>query len=236
MVKTMVSALVTELMRSGTLPVHVLGSSLPMKLCRWLPMTIIFSILRSLLLTFLLLSSLLLPGPAGFANPLSPLERFDVFVVDQQSVCVPLLRLVSGSRVVFYCHFPDKFLSQGWSIDDQGKSIKSHVGLLRTIYRWPIDKLEESTTGELIRIVEMYYTADGKGNPTSSSPTLNSPRMYIGTPFHLWRRGIQRWSILVSTQLDTLLRRISRAKVDQTRVLMSFIRKSPSPMLKSVVY
>lgn len=131
----------------GTLQVHVLGSSLPMRLHPKLPMTIVFSILRSLLLTVLLLVSLLLPGPASPFNPLSPLKRFDVFVVDQQSVCVPLLRLVSGSRIVFYCHFPDKLLSSGWSIGENGKSVKAGGGLLRRIYRWPVDKLEEWTTG-----------------------------------------------------------------------------------------
>jgi alpha-1,3/alpha-1,6-mannosyltransferase len=110
-------------------------------------LTIVFSILRSLLLTILLSFSLLLPGPAAPWNPLSPLEAFDVFVVDQQSVCVPLLRLLSGSRVVFYCHFPDKLLSQGWEIGPEGKSVKSRSGFVRKVYRWPIDKLEEFTTG-----------------------------------------------------------------------------------------
>ena len=118
-----------------------------MRLHPKLPMTIVFSILRSLLLTIILLVSLLLPGPASPLNPLSPLKRFDVFIVDQQSVCVPLLRLVSGSRVVFYCHFPDKLLSAGWTIGENGKSVRREGGLLRRIYRWPVDKLEEWTTG-----------------------------------------------------------------------------------------
>lgn len=111
------------------------------------PLTIVFSILRSLLLTLLLLFSLMLPAPASFFNPLSPLKRFDVFVVDQQSVCVPLLRLASGSRVVFYCHFPDKLLSAGWTVGPEGRNLNRKAGLLRRIYRWPVDKLEEWTTG-----------------------------------------------------------------------------------------
>lgn len=90
--------------------------------------------------------SFLLPGPASPMNPLHGLEHFDVYIVDQQSVCVPLLRLLTGTRVVFYCHFPDKLLSGGW-IFGEDKVERTKGGLLNTIYRWPIDKLEEWTTG-----------------------------------------------------------------------------------------
>jgi hypothetical protein len=79
-------------------------------------------------------------------NPLHGLEHFDVYIVDQQSVCVPLLRLLTGTRVVFYCHFPDKLLSGGW-VFGEDKVERTKGGLLKTIYRWPIDKLEEWTTG-----------------------------------------------------------------------------------------
>ena len=130
----------------GTLQVRVLGSSIPMTLHPRFSATIVCSIVRSLLLAILLLFSLLLPGPASPFNPLSPLPRFDVFIVDQQSVAVPLLKFVSGSRVVFYCHFPDKLLSAGWTFND--KEVKRQgAGLLRRAYRWPVDKLEEFTTG-----------------------------------------------------------------------------------------
>nr|XP_031861951.1 uncharacterized protein CI109_002781 [Kwoniella shandongensis]KAA5529023.1 hypothetical protein CI109_002781 [Kwoniella shandongensis] len=143
----------------GTLTVHVLGSFLPRSLHPRLPLTIVFSILRALVLAFLLLFSLLLPGPPTFMNPLSPIEPFDIFFVDQQSVAIPLLRFVSGTRVVFYCHFPDKLLSGGWEInvDAQGqegmgiverKKGSESVGLAKKLYRWPIDKLEEITTGQ----------------------------------------------------------------------------------------
>lgn len=138
---------------------HVLGSSLPRQLHPRFPMTIIFSILRSLLLTILLSASLLLPGPPSRFNPLSPIDKFDVFFVDQQSVCVPFLRLFTGTRVVFYCHFPDKLLSGGWEVNVDSKGDGARVGrsegarggsLLKRLYRWPIDKLEELTTGRLL--------------------------------------------------------------------------------------
>ncbi|WVQ74052.1 hypothetical protein IAR50_003635 [Cryptococcus sp. DSM 104548] len=138
--------------RDGTLPVHVLGSSLPRILHPRFPCTILFSILRSLFLAILLLTSLLLPGPPSPFNPLSPLEKFDLYIVDQQSVAVPLLRFVSGSRVIFYCHFPDKLLSGGWDIrvDNTDAYVRRQprVGLLKRLYRWPIDLLEQWTIGQ----------------------------------------------------------------------------------------
>ncbi|GMK57603.1 hypothetical protein CspeluHIS016_0404370 [Cutaneotrichosporon spelunceum] len=140
--------------RNGTLPVHVLGSSLPRSLHPKLPMTIVFSILRSLLLTLLLFLSQVIPPPAGFINPLAPLGKFDVFFVDQQSICVPFLRMLTGTPVVFYCHFPDKLLSGGWEISsgdgevDLSQRRAGRQSLLKRVYRWPIDRLEEFTTGQ----------------------------------------------------------------------------------------
>lgn len=59
----------------------------------------------------------------------------DVFFVDQLSAGVPLLRLLSpASRVLFYCHFPDKLLAQ------KGGAIKS-------LYRLPFDWVESWSTG-----------------------------------------------------------------------------------------
>lgn len=122
-----------------------------------MPMTIVFSILRSVLLSFLLFFSQVFPPPAGFINPLAPLGKFDVFFVDQQSVCVPFLRLLTATPVVFYCHFPDKLLSGGWEISagttadgiDLSRQAQGagRPSLLKRIYRWPIDRLEEFTTG-----------------------------------------------------------------------------------------
>jgi alpha-1,3/alpha-1,6-mannosyltransferase len=131
----------------GTLPVNVLGSSIPRSLHPKFPMTIVFSILRSILLALLLSFSYILPGPASPMNPLHGLEHFDVYIVDQQSVCVPLLRFLTGTRVVFYCHFPDKLLSGGW-IFGEDKVERTKGSFLKRAYRWPIDKLEEWTTGQ----------------------------------------------------------------------------------------
>ena len=172
-------------------------------------MTIIFSILRSLLLTLLLSVSLLLPGPASPFNPLSPLSRFDIFVVDQQSVCVPFLRLFTGTRVVFYCHFPDKLLSGGWevNVDTQGNGVElgSKEGLhgrslLKRVYRWPIDKLEEWTTGQLTYpLLSNGPPANEKVNQIKSYPTRYSPRGYTPELSPHWQSARQGSSTHVST-------------------------------------
>lgn len=93
-----------------------------------------------------------------------------MFVVDQQSVCVPLLRALGGTRVVFYCHFPDKLLSGGWEIRATaggGQDVYRRNGgvgeVVRRVYRWPIDALEEWTTGEsLLSLLRLGLRGSGQ--------------------------------------------------------------------------
>ena len=52
------------------------------------------------------------------------------------------MRACTHTRVLFYCHFPDKLLAEGAYVEGQKKS----GSLLKRIYRMPMDLLEESTT------------------------------------------------------------------------------------------
>ncbi|CAL5069670.1 unnamed protein product [Urochloa decumbens] len=72
---------------------------------------------------------------------------FDVILVDQVSIVIPLLKLKASAKIVFYCHFPDLLLAQ-------------HTTMLRRLYRKPIDMIEEATTGmaDLI-LVNSKFTA-----------------------------------------------------------------------------
>jgi hypothetical protein len=163
--QTIYTALFQELILAtlGTLKVHVLGDSI-------VPRTILNSLhivcasLRQIHLSLLLLASIYLPFRIPFISPLSPLESFDVFIVDQLSVCVPILRWFGQTRVVFYCHFPDKLLAGGREVevDNVGRSdmnpreakkkeSRKAPGLLKRLYRLPFDKMEEATTGKSIR-------------------------------------------------------------------------------------
>ena len=70
----------------------------------------------------------------------------DVFIMDQLSVGIPLLKLLCGKRVMFYCHFPDKEVSASLAAQraKQGTEIPR---LIRAVYRAPLNLLEEITTG-----------------------------------------------------------------------------------------
>ncbi|KAK7068396.1 Alpha-1,3-mannosyltransferase-like protein [Halocaridina rubra] len=71
---------------------------------------------------------------------------YEVVFVDQISACIPFLRL-KHSKIIFYCHFPDQLLTQRKS-------------LLKKIYRYFLDNLEEKTTGYADCIlVNSHFTA-----------------------------------------------------------------------------
>ncbi|KAF9202087.1 Alpha-1,3-mannosyltransferase-like protein [Haplosporangium sp. Z 27] len=115
--------------RDGTLKVHVGGNTIVPRtfLGRFF---IICAILRNLHLAW---SMLLL----NYDAPIK--EKFDIIIVDQLSVSIPLLRL-TGAKIFFYCHFPDKLLTKRES-------------LLKKAYRIPVDFIEELTTGMADTIV-----------------------------------------------------------------------------------
>ena len=122
--------LLTSEILSGTLNVHYLVPPFPRS---WNgKFHILFAHLRQLHLTFRLL----------FFGA----STYDVYFVDQLSTCVPFLRLLGHTRVVFYCHFPDKLLANGAFVE--GNLVKKNVGLLKWLYRLPMDWLEEVTTSE----------------------------------------------------------------------------------------
>ncbi|EPS98405.1 hypothetical protein FOMPIDRAFT_148030 [Fomitopsis schrenkii] len=113
--------------RDGTLKVHYVVPPFP-RAYRG-KFHILFSHARQLHLTGHLLRST------------SP--KYDVYFVDQLSTCVPLLRAFGRTRVVFYCHFPDKLLADGAYVEEKGRP---RWGLLKRAYRLPMDWLEERTT------------------------------------------------------------------------------------------
>ena len=117
----------TELNRIGTLTVHAVSPPFPRSLRGKLH--ILFAHLSQIHLT------------AHVLSPSAP--EYDVYFVDQLSTCIPLLRLLARKRVVFYCHFPDKLLANGAYVEGQ---MRGRGNLLKRIYRWPMDWLEEFTT------------------------------------------------------------------------------------------
>ncbi len=112
-------------MSTGTLDVRVRGNSLfpPTILNRF---HILLAILRQLHLVLAI---------SVFSNELDKLQP-DVFVVDQLSACVPLLRWLypSRQRTLFYCHFPDQLLAD--------RRTAGLLGIAKTLYRLPFDWFE----------------------------------------------------------------------------------------------
>ncbi|CAK9217262.1 unnamed protein product [Sphagnum jensenii] len=73
--------------------------------------------------------------------------RFDVIFADQVSAVIPVLKLKTSSKILFYCHFPDLLLAQ-------------HTTHLRKLYRAPLNWIEETTTGMADRVlVNSEFTA-----------------------------------------------------------------------------
>lgn len=136
--------------RDGTLKVTVLGNSI-------FPISIShkFHIVLAILRQFHLACSLIFRTyfDSNFVPP-------DLYFVDQLSACVPLLRWFTRTRVVFYCHFPDLLLSPGRGGFASGVAGNERRSFLRQVYRLPIDKLEEWSTGMADRIlVNSNFTA-----------------------------------------------------------------------------
>lgn len=64
-------------------------------------------------------------------------ENYDVIFVDSISIGIPILKFAKNSpKIIFYCHYPDLLMAP------------QDGGILRSFYRWPINLLEEFTTGK----------------------------------------------------------------------------------------
>ena len=60
----------------------------------------------------------------------------DVIFCDQVSNAIPILKLTSRAKIMFYCHYPDQLLA-----------LERTPSFLRKLYRGFMDWLEETTTG-----------------------------------------------------------------------------------------
>ncbi|RKP07100.1 alpha-1,3/1,6-mannosyltransferase ALG2, partial [Thamnocephalis sphaerospora] len=105
--------------RDGTLDVRVYGDFLPRAIFgRFM---VLCAIIRGIYLAFVV-------------TLLGKVRCTDVVFCDQLSAWIPILKR-AGARVFFYCHFPDLMLTD-------------RRGLLKQLYRMPMDWFEEWTTGK----------------------------------------------------------------------------------------
>lgn len=77
-----------------------------------------------------------------------PVEKPSMIFCDLISLCIPFFKLANGNfRIVFYCHHPDKLLTK-------------KGGILKKLYRVPLNWLEEFTTAQADKVlVNSKYTA-----------------------------------------------------------------------------
>ena len=70
----------------------------------------------------------------------------EVIICDQISNAIPILRLFSKAKIIFYCHFPDMLLTQ-------------RKNLMKKLYRKVMDNIEEYTTGKAdLILVNSHFT------------------------------------------------------------------------------
>ncbi|EJU05889.1 UDP-Glycosyltransferase/glycogen phosphorylase [Dacryopinax primogenitus] len=141
---------------NGSLKVTVVNPGIPASLLGHF--RIIFAILRQLYIYFYLYLLITLPHSVLRIFGLQQIPSPDVFLIDQLSTVTPLVRWFLLRRVVFYCHFPDKLLSGGKAANADGEILKE--GIVKRIYRMPINVLEEITTGNAdLVIANSLFTA-----------------------------------------------------------------------------
>ncbi|XP_050354787.1 alpha-1,3/1,6-mannosyltransferase ALG2 [Nymphalis io] len=120
--------------KDGTFPVTVIGD--------WIPRSIFGRFKAAFAYARMMFAAVYL------AWYVIPVEEPTLIFCDLISLCIPFLKLARGPfRVVFYCHHPDKLLT-------------TEGGLLKKLYRAPLNWLEELTTACADKVlVNSKYTA-----------------------------------------------------------------------------
>lgn len=120
--------------RDGTFPVTVIGD--------WIPRSIFGRFKAACAYARMVFAA------AYLAWYVIPVEEPTLIFCDLISLCIPFLKMARGPfRVIFYCHHPDKLLT-------------TEGGLLKKIYRAPLNWLEELTTAQADKVlVNSKYTA-----------------------------------------------------------------------------
>lgn len=121
--------------RNGTFPVSVVGD--------WIPRSV-FGRFKAVCAYFRIVYA-----AVYLAWYVIPVEEPMLIFCDLISLCIPFLKCARSRpfRVVFYCHHPDKLLS-------------TEGGLLKKLYRAPLNWLEELTTAQADKVlVNSKYTA-----------------------------------------------------------------------------
>ncbi|GAC93558.1 glycosyltransferase [Pseudozyma hubeiensis SY62] len=141
-----------EATRDGTLKVQVMRTAIPRSFLGGFHLPC--AILQQMSLVFQLILSITLfnyPGtmPRFLSRCLTsspPIPAFDLFFFDQLPAGIPWLKILLATRVVYYCHFPDKDISNSIAMQKAHARGESGPSVFRKLYRLPFDLYEEGTT------------------------------------------------------------------------------------------
>jgi alpha-1,3/alpha-1,6-mannosyltransferase len=211
--------------RDGTLRVFVYGDHLPRSVFN--AGAIMCAIARSLWAASTIMTEWrTTTSPSRDAK--KPLGNYDVFIVDQLSVSMPLLCAAPPTtRIFFYCHFPDQLLTQ-------------RTSLLKRLYRLPFDALEELTTGVADAIVvnsrftasvyKRTFTRLAARGPAASDPGV----LYPSINFERYDDNVA-YDEALGRLLDTFVTSASGAgsaamTAPLDRVFLTQLEQTPAPL------
>ncbi|EGF83375.1 hypothetical protein BATDEDRAFT_8038 [Batrachochytrium dendrobatidis JAM81] len=181
--------------RDGTLNVHVFGD--------WLPRSffgkggmILFAILRSLYLAMALIT----------------IHRndYDILFVDQLSFSIPILKL-TGAKILFYCHFPDKLLTQRDS-------------LIKRVYRIPFDIMEELTTKMADKVVVNSNFTASVFNSSFQTMSEKPGVLYPGIRLDAYDRQVDTTDVSVKPLISKCITIISINRFERKKNIGLAIR------------
>lgn len=138
--------------RDGTLKVQVMHTHIPRSVLGSFHLPC--AILQQLSLVWQLILAVMLfnyPGtlPRFIATRLTsspPIPGFDLFFFDQLPAGIPWLKILLATRVLYYCHFPDKEIGNSIAMQKAHARGESGPSILRRLYRLPFDLYEEGMT------------------------------------------------------------------------------------------
>lgn len=124
--------------------------------------------------------------------------NYDVIFCDQISACIPFLKLAKA-KVIFYCHFPDMLLTQRQTF-------------MKSMYRKPIDFIEEKTTGMADCIlVNSKFTANVFDRTFSSLRHIQPEVLYPIPDFSAFNKPVESPSNdLIPSNKQTIFLSINR--------------------------
>lgn len=124
-------------------------------------------------------------------------DQYDAIFIDQLSVAIPLIKFYREQlRILFYCHFPDKLLSE-------------RQNSLKKLYRVPFDFIEGWTTGQADSIVVNSRFTASVFNQAFPSIKQNPQVIYPCVDIH---QSFSKAAVITKRKIVLSINRFERKK------------------------